>query len=275
MNDVDGRYGPLEWRLPEAHAIYWAALGLEKAKLNPTNINQDELLGLRRVIYQSLHLAVLRGRLILDPFTKTVDLGPNLGIISKANAAYEQAMAEDEKFRDHISRAHRNMVADIVYYLYAQAREADAAQWFKYLAQKYPDKPLFTGDAYSLPTKLTLDEYAVGRVQADINESSRDHVKAALEGLLANSYRDLAIDEDEHAAGFTLLARKVWTAYQARIKGREGAVGLPPFEEIDRDVLNRLLNSDSGLPADMVNRLRTKLGLPASTNEPSAGAPGR
>ena len=30
MKEVDERYGPLEWRLPEAHAIYWAALGLKK-----------------------------------------------------------------------------------------------------------------------------------------------------------------------------------------------------------------------------------------------------
>src|SRR5689334_9923079 len=30
MKEVNDRYGPLEWRLPEAHAIYWAALGLKK-----------------------------------------------------------------------------------------------------------------------------------------------------------------------------------------------------------------------------------------------------
>ena len=35
MKEVDERYGPLEWRLPEAHAIYWAALGLKKASENP------------------------------------------------------------------------------------------------------------------------------------------------------------------------------------------------------------------------------------------------
>src|SRR5215471_16968975 len=27
MKEVNERYGPLEWRLPESHAIYWAALG--------------------------------------------------------------------------------------------------------------------------------------------------------------------------------------------------------------------------------------------------------
>ncbi len=29
---VDGQWGPLDWRLPEAHAIYWAALGLDEAR---------------------------------------------------------------------------------------------------------------------------------------------------------------------------------------------------------------------------------------------------
>ena len=32
MKQVDETYGPLEWRLPEASAIYWGALGLEEAK---------------------------------------------------------------------------------------------------------------------------------------------------------------------------------------------------------------------------------------------------
>lgn len=31
MRDVDAKHGPLDWRLPEAHAIYWAYRGLEYA----------------------------------------------------------------------------------------------------------------------------------------------------------------------------------------------------------------------------------------------------
>jgi hypothetical protein len=30
MKEVDQKYGPLEWRLPEAHAVYWGFYGLEK-----------------------------------------------------------------------------------------------------------------------------------------------------------------------------------------------------------------------------------------------------
>src|SRR5262245_5462573 len=31
MKQIDDTYGPLEWRLPEAHAIYWATRGLQQA----------------------------------------------------------------------------------------------------------------------------------------------------------------------------------------------------------------------------------------------------
>jgi hypothetical protein len=50
MKLLDERYGPLEWRLPEAHAIYWAADGLKEANQNPRKVNPGDLIQLRRVI---------------------------------------------------------------------------------------------------------------------------------------------------------------------------------------------------------------------------------
>src|SRR5262249_48727594 len=58
MKQVDDQYGPLEWRLPEAHGIYWAAVGMEKAK-------DKDLIALRRLIFQAAQLAFLRGHLIV------------------------------------------------------------------------------------------------------------------------------------------------------------------------------------------------------------------
>src|SRR5437016_5667141 len=139
MKQVDDAYGPLEWRLPEAHAIYWAALGLEKAKLNERKINPEELITLRRVIYQSMQLSFQRGRLVANKFQKRFEFGPNLDIIPKVSAAYEQQMTEDEKDREHIGRGHKNFLKDAIYFLYANNREKDAAYWFKYMRQKYPD----------------------------------------------------------------------------------------------------------------------------------------
>src|ERR1035441_8770951 len=105
MKEVDEKYGPLEWRLPEAHAIYWAALGLQKAAEYPTKIKPDDLITLRRVIYQSMLLSFQRGRLVSNPFVSAFEFGPNLKIIPKVNLAYEQAAEEDAQNRDHILKA--------------------------------------------------------------------------------------------------------------------------------------------------------------------------
>ena len=229
MKEVDEQYGPLEWRLPEAHAIYWAAVGLKKAAENPTKIKEDDLITLRRVIYQSMLLSFHRGKLITNPFAKTFDFGPNLEIIPKVNLAYEQAAEEDKPNRDHILRAHRNFVRDAIYFLYAHNRLADSAQWYRYLATKYPDKPLLENNTNSLPANLTYDKYAVARVQGDVSESpGHDRAQAILEGLLVNSYRNMVLGEDAAAAGFKLLARQLWVSYQSTIpKERLSAICTP------------------------------------------------
>ena len=71
---VNDEWGPLDWRVPEAHAIYWAALGLEKANENPTKVDPSGLVRLRRVIYQSMLQAFYHGRLVINPFNKTYEL---------------------------------------------------------------------------------------------------------------------------------------------------------------------------------------------------------
>ncbi len=161
MKQADQEYGPLDWRLPEASAIYWAALGLEKAKENPTKIKEDDLITLRRVIYQSMLMSFQRGRLVPNPFAHGFEFGPNLDIIPKVNFAYEQAARDDAKNRDHIERAQRNFLRDAVYFLYEYDRLAEAAKWYKYLSTKFPNKMLIDGDTNSLPANLTLDQYVI------------------------------------------------------------------------------------------------------------------
>ena len=277
MKEVDERYGPLEWRLPEAHAIYWAALGLRAAAESPTKVKEDDLITLRRVIYQSMLLSFQRGRLVTNPFAKAFEFGPNLDIIPKVNLAYERAAQEDEKNRDHILKAHRNFLRDAVYFLYMYNRLADAAQWFKYLATNYPNKPILDNNTNSLPASLTLDKYAVARVQGDISESGgRDRTEGVIEGLLVNSYRSMVLAEDTAAAGLKLLARQVWLAYQSGIpQERMGAVGLRPFEDIDQEVRRRMLDSKSGEVPEVRALLRNKLGEPPepSTSPGATNAP--
>jgi len=269
MKEVDERYGPLEWRLPEAHAIYWAALGLRDAEQNPGKIKADDLITLRRVVYQSMQLSFQRGHMIPNPFLKMFELGPNLDIIPKVSAAYEQAANDDEKNRDHILKAHRNFLKDAVYFLYVHHRLRDAGYWYDYLSKKYPDNTLLDFQTNSFPRNLTMAEYAVDRVQEDVSETmSRDRVKTVLEGLLVNAYNSLAVGEDESAAGYEELAKQVLATYTSKTKSRKEALAIAPFEEVKTDVLSRMLDPENGVPQEMRAALRSKLGMQSETTHP-------
>ena len=136
----------------------------------------------------------------------------------------------------------------------------------------------------SLPANLTFDKYAVARVQEDVSDSGgRDRTAGVVEGLLVNSYRSMVLAEDAAAAGYKLLARQVWLAYQSGIPTeRLSAIGLRPFDDMDREVRKRLLDPQEGEPPELRAALRTKLGEPpetspppAATNAPPEKVPGR
>ncbi len=273
---VDAEWGPLDWRLPEAHAIYWASLGLEKAKENPGNVKTNDLPQLRRVIYQSMQQAFHHGRYIADPFGSHT-LGPNLDLIPKVNESYQKEYAEepDAGQRDGIQRAQRNFLADAVYFLYDHNRLAEAAKWYHYLGEQFPDKTLLGGDTNSFPRNVTLDEYAVARVQEDLHETSQERTTSDIQGLLVRAYIYLAVGQDDRYEGYKLLAGKIYNRYQSEMSGTKGAwqrVGLMPFPELDRTVLNELLDPQQGLPYAMRAVLRTQLRMTAETNAPSAAA---
>ena len=63
MHAVEQLIAPLDWRMPESHAIYWAAAGLPHAR-------GFEHQALRRMIHQSLFALIERGR-----FTGDLDAG--------------------------------------------------------------------------------------------------------------------------------------------------------------------------------------------------------
>lgn len=250
MKQVDDTYGPLEWRLPETHAIYWAFAGLKNAT------SSDDLLPLRRLIYQSMQLAFTRGAIIPDRIGGGFNLGPNLDMVENANRAYEDMMKQDPEEASKITTGHRNFVMNAVFYLYTFNRQREATQWFSYLKQRYPD---------AVAANLTLDQYAVNRVTEAAGETNPDQARAVVAGLIVNSFVELAQDEDDRAANFERLGQRVWNRYQSKIQGQEGRIGLPPYNEMKQQVVRELLDPQQGLPPEAAARLRTKLGLPTAS----------
>ncbi|MFZ9855215.1 MAG: hypothetical protein ACO3I0_08875 [Limisphaerales bacterium] len=263
MQKVDETYGPLDWRLPEASAIYWAMVGIENSP------NQDKL-PLRRTIYQPMLGTLHHGRIITNRITQMPDLRPNLDIIPNASKAYEEAVAsETVENKSHIERAHRNFLKDSVYFLYANNRQPEAQKWFNYLRQKYG-----VGPETGIDPNATMESFALGKIEEDVNETSRDRVTQALQGLIATAYDQLAQGDNDQYLGLEKMASKVYQVYSTKVSlpAQAQRVALPPLSEIKRDVLLEILRPAPNVNPEYQARLRTELNLPASFGVPSTNA---
>ncbi len=268
MKEVDEKYGPLEWRLPEAHAIYWGFFGLEKVSDQP--LKKDDFITLRRLIFQGLQLAFHRGRMIYpSPNSEMFIYGPNLEIVKHVSDAYiEQASLEPDK-NQHILTGHRNFLLTAVYFLYSYGRVSAANDWFAYTKKQYPDYPDIQGK--------TMEQYAFDRVQEEVGSTDPNRIRAVLEGYIEQHLVDLSIGEEDHGQQMLALARKIHARYTESIGDISRVrVGLPPFPEIYQVVLKRLLSQEYGFDPVLRAQLLTRLKLPQDygqgilTNAPTA-----
>ncbi len=270
MRKVDEKYGPLEWRLPETHAIYWAMLGLENAK------TKEQLIQLRRPIYQSLHLATIRGRLISvgggEGDMKRFEIGPRVEIAERADTAYEEMIRDDPEMRENIRNGHKNFLREVSWALYTHNRITDAERWFAKLKVTYTN---------AVPQEMSLDEYAMRRVTEYAGETSRNKTTLMVEGLLQRSFFYAAIGEDGQSEGYGRLAQKIYDSYMKQTefrtmrgneKVRVDRVDLDPMPEMRRRVLDTMLDPSKGfLDETLAAQLRTALNLPPPP--PRAAAP--
>ncbi len=109
-------------------------------------------------------------------------------------------------------------------------------------------------------------------VQIDIGETSQERVTAAIQGLLLHAYFDLAVGNDDRYENLRRLAIGVYQHYVKQTSAAKGNVRipLPPFDTLNQEVLNQLLDPQEGLPYAARAVLRTHFGLPAESTAAAA-----
>jgi len=252
MLEVDRHYGPFDWRLPEAHAIYWADLGLKQVR------NKADLVPLRRVIWQCMQRSFQRGRLTMTG--DRLSYSPNLEIIPKTYQAYEEMKRLEPDRAEYIARGQANFIRDALYVLYTNHRLGDAAALFGILASEFPG---------AVPDGQGLDDFVVAHVTATAGAGNLNRVVALLEGTLGRHYLNLALGDEDQANGYALLVRRIWESYQARNADALGHVGLPPLAELQTRVLAQIREGGHGFTPE----LQAALGLNTNTNGPAVTPP--
>ena len=119
MQQIDARYGPLDWRDPLTHAVYWATRAKQVA---PDGI----YLPADRMIFQSLATAVRTGSQ-----ARTGSDGPNLAVLNGALRAYEDALGLYEE--KTVKTSYMNFLGATIPQLVQQGQAARAAELRKRL----------------------------------------------------------------------------------------------------------------------------------------------
>jgi hypothetical protein len=273
---VDEEYGPFDWRLPDAHAVYWAEVYRQKAKPNAADTDT-----LRRSIFQSLRTDCFRGGALAPSVTNVTAenfmLWPNLDLVPKINAAYEKMISEQPNL--NFQTAQKNFLQEAIPLLYINGREKDATLWFNYLKTNFTDA--FVGRKGN----GKLYDFVLATIAEDNGETDPNRVIGNLEGMYIHEFLCLLSDQDQEAVNYDTLAKDVWNHYHEKIGPiSDQRLRLKPWQEIRQRTLDYVLDPRSGvLSTYNQNYLRTKLGLkkasapeatpatsPAETSGPAA-----
>ena len=223
MQQVDAAYGPLDWRLPQAHAIYWAVQGKSFAA-------GFDAVSLDRQIFQALADGMYKGRLFFNPAEDAFIPSPNFALLPRVNRIYEEAIRAHPGESTFLT-AQANFLRQAVALLYLYHRNQEAADYLARLRRLVPDqvKP------------ATLDAFVSDELAAKADALSQQEALAQIEGMAYQGGLWLVAGDQEHAAGMDQLARQIWKRYMDLRTDPEfrERTGLPPYDQIRRQALDR------------------------------------
>jgi hypothetical protein len=254
--ELNRRYGRFDWRLPQAHAIYWAHRGMAAAA-------QEKDLGCERIIFQGLNQAFKSGRLIYLRDSEAFETTPNIDLLDAADRSYLESMAKHPD-NNSIRGGYENFLIDAIVILYTFGQRQRAAAYLGAGRRMYP------GPKFS----RTLDDFVLSELGEDMSSATYAQAQATVQGYLLQAYYALALGDDERASAFELIAQKLWQKYMREVgaSSRERR-GLPPYADMKRNMVERCQQL---FPPRLGERLRQALPQPppaegAAPDAPAAG----
>lgn len=268
MQDLNKTYGPidfidpntrfpLDWRLPDSHAIYWGVKGLQIAareqssEVGMTETNTD------RIVSHSLQNLFRNGKLFIRDMRlqmpvegsqetqtqifKEIFLRPDLRMFESYNKSF---LAVLDKYKDEkegtlvsLQNGHRNMLKNAVLSFYQSGHKLPAQKIYDQLRKLY-DRPEF---------KVSLVEFARNRYLEELESIGLNDAKEQVILLLRESYFLYAIRDDETSYGREKLSKEIHNYYQSKYLD-ENRIDLPDFKDLQYLALKDFLDDRQFVP---------------------------
>lgn len=128
MRQIEARYGTMDWRVPESHALYWAFTGL---MMKP---DRNTAILCQRMIYQSLAALFETGGLTVEPSAGILVLATSFNMLPGARQAFEEALPGDPTAAGGYAAFLRRAIQVFLFY----QRPDDARPLFEMLQSRFP-----------------------------------------------------------------------------------------------------------------------------------------
>ncbi len=226
MRRVDAAYGPLDWRMPFTHAIYWSLDGIPYAA-NDSFRHQ----ALRRMVSQSLVLSFQQGRLVAftpgeGPLYATV----HLELLPRVQQSYLLAMAEHPD-NDSYRNAYHGFLDDAMLISHALGRLDLARLLFQEL--------MLYGRRFE--PGLTFAQVMDDAYREAWSDGRRHTTLAIIEGRLARAIALERRGDAQQAASLRAEAQRWWDHFMAARDDPEfrSRTALPSLEVIEEVLRQR------------------------------------
>ncbi len=232
--EINNKYGKFDWRMPEAHAIYWATLGIEKSP-------DKKSIDCERMITQSLKEAFSAGRLLMidnPEYQGRIMTVPNLNVVDAVKRTYEETAERNNGAKTFID-AKRNFMKEAVVTLYSFGNYTKAQDYMNMLKKEMPDNREF---------KVPLDQFVLTVWTETAKLASRRQANEIITGLIYTSCLFVVYGDMDAALAHERLALFVHTQYQKEQSLSAVRTGLPPFVSMKTQITKNLI---ANLPPEL------------------------
>ncbi len=225
---INKQYGPLDWRLHQAHTIYWAAEdNFEDFMKGGVNYS--------KIVRQSMIESFYEGKLFHDPVKNIISRTNNLEIIGRIHDYIDYLIEHD--FNSDIDSIHKKFLENAVTVLYNYNRNEEAGELFKHYKEHYLQK-----------NPIDYEAFIVKSIETSLYSGTTEKIKYYIESVLYQSFQWLDHGDYDRSNGNLNLAKLLWKRYQLKFE-ENPAKKLGPFSEIVEIVKTKYI-SEKNIQSD-------------------------
>ena len=238
MLELMERFGPIDWRQPQPHGLYWTTYGIHITQ--DIDLRQMDTANTDRIILNALQGMTFTGRLTYlenprEPEYPYIRWGADWRFIeptqqefirlSRAVAEAQELPYERNLFRDgHINYLIRGMQM-----LYAGGHRRQAQQYYEWTKENYHPKDKLW--------ELPLEDFVIAQLNREDSPTS-EVARGQIDMALQAAFLELAAGDTEAYRSSFNYAQRVHRVHQQAAHER---TELPAFGEMVRDMVQAVL----------------------------------